>query len=817
MSRIIVKNIGQNTSETELKDLFSAKGEVTDVRIIKTASGKSRQFAFVGFRNEDQSREAKEYYDNSFLHTSKLSVEIAKPIGDKGLEKVVKSRYAKKKYEKNRKAEEKRAMLEAEARKKEREAREKMQKEKSIQEKKKGNQKDEFMAVMEGRKGAILWGNSSTDSTGAIEKTGSGCADESDGGGSDSGSDVSDFGDDIERIDEEEECIAKSSELSKMSDLDYLRSKIVKTKEITSPEEKILQPNVENDEPQTNDGEDSENRLDIEEDGRLFIRNIPFSCVEEEITLFFSQYGTLSEVHLPLDSEKKCKGFGFVQFLLPEDATRAMNALDGSSFQGRLLHVMLARQRSIKAAEEVFDKKSSLSTFQQKREAERKKLAHKRDGWNSSYVRSDAVIDALSDKYGVSRGDILDTEGAGGGEIAVRLAIGETHVIKENQEYFASHGVNIDVLESALRREKGKTGKNDGLQRSTTTLLVKNLPHDLIEAELEDLFTKYGSISSFLIPKSKTVALVDYVEPSEARQAFKGLAYRKYHHTPLYLEWAPLNTIDKNKIQSDPKQKVLKNKSTTSNNDVSDTGLENESDFSTLFIKNLNFSTEESSLKKHLSNSLGIDLSSIRAISIPRKKKGDLMLSMGFGFVEFSSTKGACLNVERINGSVLDGHQLVAKPSDKRISSTPTLSTLQEAEKNVKDDESASSKLLVKNIAFQATQEEIRGLFSTFGAVKRIRLPKKMGGSHRGFAFVDLSSKKEASIAMKALSSTHLYGRHLVIEYAKEDDEGDLMKLRGKALNDKQAIALSNSSGKKRKANEVLQSQEEQDLGDILG
>ena len=36
---------------------------------------------------------------------------------------------------------------------------------------------------------------------------------------------------------------------------------------------------------------------------------------------------------------------------------------------------------------------------------------------------------------------------ASGGDIAVRLAIGETQIIQENTEYFLSHGVNINVLE----------------------------------------------------------------------------------------------------------------------------------------------------------------------------------------------------------------------------------------------------------------------------------------------------------------------------------------------------------------------------------
>jgi len=37
-------------------------------------------------------------------------------------------------------------------------------------------------------------------------------------------------------------------------------------------------------------------------------------------------------------------------------------------------------------------------------------------------------------------------------------------------------------------------------------------------------------------------------------------------------------------------------------------------------------------------------------------------------------------------------------------------------------------------------------------------------GSHRGFAFVEYVTKQEAQNALQALASTHLYGRHLVID-----------------------------------------------------
>lgn len=87
-------------------------------------------------------------------------------------------------------------------------------------------------------------------------------------------------------------------------------------------------------------------------------------------------------------------------------------------------------------------------------------------------------------RYGISRADILDTAGSSGGDLAVRLAISETQILQENKEYFKSHGVDISALESLGSQSRAT-------QRSTTTLLVKNLPHDVVSAELEDMFSKY--------------------------------------------------------------------------------------------------------------------------------------------------------------------------------------------------------------------------------------------------------------------------------------------------------------------------------------
>ncbi len=52
------------------------------------------------------------------------------------------------------------------------------------------------------------------------------------------------------------------------------------------------------------------------------------------------------------------------------------------------------------------------------------------------------------------------------------------------------------------------------------------------------------------------------------------------------------------------------------------------------------------------------------------------------------------------------------------------------------------------------------------------RLPEEFNGAHRGFAFIELTTKQEAKAASEGLGGTHQYGRRLVVEYAEADAEG---------------------------------------------
>ena len=48
---------------------------------------KSRRFGFVGFKSEEDAKKALEYFNNTFIDTSKVEIQFAKPQSDPSLDK----------------------------------------------------------------------------------------------------------------------------------------------------------------------------------------------------------------------------------------------------------------------------------------------------------------------------------------------------------------------------------------------------------------------------------------------------------------------------------------------------------------------------------------------------------------------------------------------------------------------------------------------------------------------------------------------------------------------------------------------------------
>jgi RNA recognition motif-containing protein len=78
---------------------------------------------------------------------------------------------------------------------------------------------------------------------------------------------------------------------------------------------------------------------------KLYVGNLPFTATDEAVRSLFATHGTVESVSLITDRDTgRPRGFGFVQ-MSNADASRAMQALNGTDFNGRALKVSEAQDR----------------------------------------------------------------------------------------------------------------------------------------------------------------------------------------------------------------------------------------------------------------------------------------------------------------------------------------------------------------------------------------------------------------------------------------------------------------------------------------
>ncbi len=73
-------------------------------------------------------------------------------------------------------------------------------------------------------------------------------------------------------------------------------------------------------------------------------------------------------------------------------------------------------------------------------------------------------------------------------------------------------------------------------------------------------------------------------------------------------------------------------------------------------------------------------------------------------------------------------------------------------------------KLFVGNLSYSTTGEDLKELFSQYGAVRSINII-----NDKGFGFVEMSCASEADKAKEALNFTHFSGRNINVNEARPE------------------------------------------------
>jgi RNA recognition motif-containing protein len=79
-----------------------------------------------------------------------------------------------------------------------------------------------------------------------------------------------------------------------------------------------------------------------------------------------------------------------------------------------------------------------------------------------------------------------------------------------------------------------------------------------------------------------------------------------------------------------------------------------------------------------------------------------------------------------------------------------------------------SINIYVGNLPFNATEDELKGLFQTYGTVDSAKIiSDQFTGRSRGFGFIEMSNREEGLKAVQELDSKDFNGRSLKVNEAR--------------------------------------------------
>ncbi|KAF7591956.1 Multiple RNA-binding domain-containing protein 1 [Aspergillus hancockii] len=811
-TRVFVSGLPPTFSNDQLRKHFASRFQVTDAHVLP-----KRRIGFVGLKTHEAAKEAAKYFNKTYVKMSKISVDIAKPIDSEPVNQTHKDRTGRGDDSA------------AEGTLKRKRDGEPTQKDPKMQ---------EYLSLVQHSSHTKTWANDDAlippvpndpsakdkpvetqdapqELTFAQRKK----AKFAETSGEDPYAskpsqsepmvvDANGYEHNTGEAKEPEEPAAEAEEQQPVSDADWLRSKtsrllgllgddegqaefesapqtpaepVADVKADTDNEEAtVSRPEAETETAKpTKIPEVDINIENIRLSARLFVRNLHYDTKEPDLEPLFAPFGKVEEIHVAFDTRvSTSKGFAYVQYVDPEAAVEAYKSLDGKHFQGRLLHILPASAKKTYKIDE--HELSKLPLKKQKQIKRKMESGSSSFSWNSLYMNTDAVMSSVAERLGVSKADLLDPTSS---DAAVKQAHAETHVIQETKAYFTANGVNIDAFKE---RERGNTA-----------ILVKNFSYGVKTDELRKLFEPFGQLTRLLMPPSGTIAIVEYARPDEAQKAFRSLAYRKLGDSILFLEKAPKNLFDGSVA---PQKPTLETKAISQGFSTADTFAADEPEAAiataTLFVKNLNFDTTNQRFVELFQPLDGFV--SARIKTKPDPKKPGQTLSMGFGFVDFRSKSQAQAALAAMHGYKLDQHELVVRASHKGMDAAEE----RRREDTAKKIAARRTKIIIKNLPFQASKKDVRSLFGAYGQLRSVRVPKKFDRSARGFGFADFVSAREAENAMDALKNTHLLGRKLVLEFANEeaiDPEQEIEQIEKKVGEQMDRIKLQKLTGTGRK------------------
>ncbi|KAI9812711.1 MAG: hypothetical protein M1827_004467 [Pycnora praestabilis] len=249
---------------------------------------------------------------------------------------------------------------------------------------------------------------------------------------------------------------------------------------------------------------------------RLYIGNLAYATTEGELTTFFKGY-LVESTSIPTNPRTtKPVGYAFVDLSTPSEAERAISELSGKEILERKVSVQLARKPE--PAGEKAEGATSGGEGGSGGEGRRRGAGRGRGRGRARGGRAG--------RGGRSRREEDGAEGTNGptnvpGQV---LPLTETTNESLTAEKGAEGAISADATRDSkprVPRERKQRGPPEDGVASKTKVMVANLPYDLSEEKLKELFTEYEPSSAKIalrpIPRFMVKKLQARNEPRKGR------------------------------------------------------------------------------------------------------------------------------------------------------------------------------------------------------------------------------------------------------------------------------------------------------------
>jgi RNA recognition motif-containing protein len=297
----------------------------------------------------------------------------------------------------------------------------------------------------------------------------------------------------------------------------------------------------------------------------VFVGNIPWSVDQKELSDHMSQCGQVEQVVIP-QFRGRSKGFGIVTYTTPEDATRAISELDGSSLRDRTINVSESHQQQPSSAIFVGNLAWEVTWQELKdyfREVGEVVHADVLKNYNGS-SRGCGIVEFQSPAQAQEAIATLNQSEFKGRTITVR----EHHQKNQRQQNKPNRGFNrrhnsrpttyrSNYYDQPKRKYSHKSNSNysgSNIRREiehvepaqsidvSRRVYVSNLPYRLQWQELKDYMRTAGLVTNVNIFKnsydgrSKGCGIVEFQTSEGAQAAIKNLNNREFHGRPLSVQ-----------------------------------------------------------------------------------------------------------------------------------------------------------------------------------------------------------------------------------------------------------------------------------------